>query len=199
MGRAKKEPPEICGTPVEIDTAALREQFRALRSGRGLSQADAAALLGVSQATVSSFEHGRHAAVRAETLLAVRTLVMKWRQNRRGKAGPAAQVRTVLNRSRSGQTPCIWCGVRLPNMPRPVRFCPCCGGHQSRACECGARSFDAWANFCGRCGRLHQDSAAAPIGEPALPDQPGELPDRSEKNPDAGLESGAAASDVRSA
>lgn len=162
MGRAKKLSPETRGAPIEIDLAALRKQFRALRAGRGLSQADAAALLRVSQATVSAFEHGRHRAVRAETLLAMRSLVITWRESLRARK-TAPEIRTVLSAvSRDDRPVCVWCGMGLPPMTPAVHFCPACGGHQTRACTCGAPCFDAWASYCGRCGRLYEASTPRP-------------------------------------
>ncbi len=130
--------------PVQIDVGDLRRRFRALRAARGLSQADAARVLGVSQATISSFEHGRHAQIRPATLLAIDAFVRNVAHEERRAA------RIVVRR---GSTDCAWCGSRLPKMRKPVRYCPQCGGHQMPVCACGAAAFDAHANFCSVCGR----------------------------------------------
>lgn len=142
--------------PVQIDVGDLRRRFRALRAARRLSQADAALLLGVSQATISSFEHGRHAHIRPATLLAIEAFV---RNDMRHAHAAKISARMVVRRDLKPE--CVWCGCRLPKMRRPARYCPQCGGHQSPMCVCGAAAFDTRASFCSACGR-----ALAEIGKP---------------------------------
>ena len=154
MGRAKRHSAQSHGAAVSIDSAVLRAQFRALRARLGLSQADAAALAGISQATISAFEHGRHLAAHPSTLLKLRALVMRCEPEGATPAKNRHTTRTLLDRSNGDLgRPCVWCSAELPRAIRPQCFCPCCGGHQTRACACGAPCFDGWAKFCGRCGR----------------------------------------------
>lgn len=147
MRRARKESADV--ESVRIDVDDLRRRFCAMRTARRLSQADVATLLGVSQATISSFEHGRHMLIRPGTLLALRAFVSDCvREEPEEFSSPA--VRVVIRRT--AETQCVWCGGELPKLQRAVRFCPFCGGHQFAVCTCGARAFDPAAQYCSACG-----------------------------------------------
>jgi DNA-binding XRE family transcriptional regulator len=148
MRRSINGPADI--ESVQVDVGELRRRFCAMRSARRLSQADVAALLGVSQATISSFEHGRHALIRPGTLLALRAFVSDGVREEPQPYSPTV-VRTVLQRT--AEADCVWCGCSLPRMRSRVRFCPQCGGHQFLVCMCGARVFDRDARFCSACGK----------------------------------------------
>ncbi len=152
MGRATPRRVSPSRVPVEIDTAALRGQFRGMRAARGLSQAAAAALLGVSQATISAFESGKFAAVRDATLLAIRALVGSWQgAGDTARTSPLPRI-VVVEPPADAPGGCVWCGSPLPQMDRQARFCPTCGGRQSPP-EPAAGAPDARARCCVSCGR----------------------------------------------
>lgn len=128
---------------LEIDIDTLREDFRALRRRRRMSQADVAGLLEVSQATISAFEQGKHHRIRPKTLRGLTDIVALWMR----KGGVEAQ---RSNSNLSGRHPedsgmadhCPRCGALTSSAHGPVPFCPSCG-------RCVLHSGD---KYCGRCG-----------------------------------------------
>ncbi len=152
MGRAKPNRDSNARVPVEIDTTALRREFRKLRAARKLSQADVAALLGISQAAVSDFERGKFASVRPRTLLAIRSLLSTWSQ--KGAQRSKSSLRRIVLAEPLGESvnTCLWCGAALPALARPVRFCPLCGGRQVVLAREEAAPYGS-ARCCVTCGR----------------------------------------------
>ncbi len=67
----------LASSPVDMDQ--LRGDVRKLRKERGLTQADLAQKLGVTQAAVSAFEKGKNAKMRKQTLNRLIDLVGDWK------------------------------------------------------------------------------------------------------------------------
>jgi transcriptional regulator with XRE-family HTH domain len=163
MGRAKPNRDSSTRVPVEIDTAALRREFRKLRAARKLSQADVAALLGISQAAVSDFERGKFASVRPRTLLAIRSLLSTWPQKKGARQSKSSLRRIVLVEPQGESVnACLWCGSVLPALERPVRFCPLCGGRQVVLAREEAATYVS-ARCCATCGRPSGSQVAGEV------------------------------------
>ena len=143
---------------VDIDT--LRNEFRVLRKERRLSQSEVAKLLGVSQATISAYEHGSYDRVRKATLIGITKLVQFWNRDRAGIAqAPFAGNKIVSVPDHRGAymlTPsqCPHCKLKLPEHDVPLPFCPFCKEPLGIVCECGEVIVDPKANLCSCCGRL---------------------------------------------
>ena len=143
------------GELFELDTEKLRDDFRALRRRRNLRQADVSAPLRVSQATISSFEQGKHHQIRSKTLHGIRDIVAFWkRENASGSPRSGAKRGIVERRELGAQTEvrCAQCGVRMPDLRTPAVFCPSCGAHIRGSCDCGHPLLDPKAGYCSRCG-----------------------------------------------
>ena len=133
------------GKLFEIDIDALREDFRALRRRRRMSQAEVAGLLEVSQATISAFEQGKHHRIRSKTLLGLWDIVALWKRKGDNESGSSTMISDVMRRRRtdSGMAdPCPRCGMRAPSLHAPVPICPSCGRGVLHADD----------EFCNRCG-----------------------------------------------
>lgn len=146
------------GELFDLDTEKLRDEFRSLRRRRKLSQADVAALLDVSQATISSFEQGKHPQIRSKTLRGIRDIAAFWK--RESASTPGANRGIVERREPVAQTevPCAQCGVRVPDLKTPAAFCPSCGAHIRGSCGCGHPILDPQALYCSRCGEAVKTS-----------------------------------------
>lgn len=159
-------------TLLDIDVNELRVRFRALRRKRSLSQSEVARLLKVSQATVSSFEQGRHGNIRAETLLGINAIVSFWsREEDKGGASSRGVVLTagVSARAEGG---CPQCGSQIPELQTPARHCLSCGMHLGSSCACGHRSLDPAASYCSRCGKALDKALPNELKSPQMsPDQ----------------------------
>ncbi len=155
------------GELFDLDTEKLRDEFRSLRRRRKLSQADVAALLDVSQATVSSFEQEKHHRIRSKTLRGIRDIVASWkRESVSGPSEPGANRGIVERREPGGQTEvaCAQCGVRVPDLKTPAAFCPFCGAHIRGSCGCGHPILDPKALYCSRCGEAVKASDPDVLG-----------------------------------
>ena len=131
------------GELIQVDVDILREDFRALRRRRRMSQAEVAGLLEVSQATISAFEQGKHHRIRPETLRGLTEIVALWKH----KGGIEAQKSNsnLLQRhaTNSGTADhCPQCGVLTSSLHASVPFCP----------SCGRRVLYSEDEYCSRCG-----------------------------------------------
>ncbi len=131
------------GELIEVDIDTLREEFRALRRRRRMSQADVAGLLEISQATISAFEQGRHHRIRPKTLRGLWDIVALWK--RKGGLEGEEWNSNILRRQAADMgtaDPCPQCGSRVPTPRGPVPFCPSCG-------RCISDTEDAYCSGCG--------------------------------------------------
>ena len=142
---------------LDIDVDELRDNFRTLRRQRSLSQSEIARLLKVSQATISSFEQGRHENIRAITLRGIHEIVSYWRREEDRGIVSNRSIVTHRDAHPEAQALCPRCGARIPSLQIPVRYCLSCGTHLIGPCECGYRSLDPEASYCSRCGKALND------------------------------------------
>lgn len=141
---------------IDIDINRLRDEFRSLRRQRRVSQADVAGLLKVSQATISSFEQGKHAQVRSKTLLQIHRMVSFWKQGKTSASEAPTLRRSVVSLGGpqvGARSNCSRCGNPVPALETPVVYCPACGTTLVSDCMCGHAAHDAAASYCNRCGR----------------------------------------------
>jgi len=143
------------GDLIDVDTDALREEFHRFRRQRHVSQAGVAKLLNVSQATISSFEQGKHNHIRAKTLHGIYDVVQFWKRDASGTAKNSNSSRSVvrprlLDAPLSGK--CAHCDAQIPSQLESALFCPSCGHPLRAPCSCGHYIIDRQALFCSRCG-----------------------------------------------
>jgi DNA-binding XRE family transcriptional regulator len=159
---------------LEVDREKLQKEFTDLRGKRGMSQLEVAKLLGVSQATISAFEHEAYDRIRKTTLKGIYRLVQFWK----GDAAAAAQAtagsgKTVSLLDRKGPqnlTPeaCPSCRKALPKTDEPLPYCPFCKEPLGVVCACEAVYTGAIPNFCQRCGRGLRGDDATGVKYPFL-------------------------------
>ena len=152
------------GELIDVDTDALREEFQSLRKQRRMSQAGVAALLNVSQATISSFEHGKHNHIRSKTLHGIYDVVRFWKRDSTHSARASESSRSVVLPKSGYSVPtaqCARCGTRIPALLEAAHFCPSCGNQLRASCACGHFTIDAEAVYCSRCGKALGDSGGA--------------------------------------
>lgn len=143
------------GELIDVDTDTLREEFQRFRRQRRVSQAGVAALLNVSQATISSFEQGKHNHIRAKTLHGIYDVVQFWKSDSmlaaRSSGSSRSVVRPKIDNSLSAGR-CTRCGAGVPPLLESALFCPSCGNPLRASCACGHFILDAEAVYCSRCG-----------------------------------------------
>lgn len=131
------------GELIQVDVDVLREDFRALRRRRRLSQAEVACLLEVSQATISAFEQGKHHRIRPKTLRGLTDIVVLWKHKGGIEAQKSNSNLVGRNAENTGMADrCPRCGVLTSSVHAPVPFCP----------SCGRRVLHAEDEYCRRCG-----------------------------------------------
>lgn len=143
------------GELIDVDTELLREEFQRFRRQRRVSQAGVAALLNVSQATISSFERGKHNHIRAKTLHGIYDVVQFWKRDSLSAGKSSDSRRSVLHLKAEDSRPsgeCARCGAEVPAQLESARFCPSCGNPLRAPCGCGHFIIDPQALFCSRCG-----------------------------------------------
>lgn len=143
------------GELIDVDTDTLREELQRFRRQRRVSQAGVAALLNVSQATISSFEQGKHNHIRSKTLHGIYDVVQFWKRDSLLAARSSDSSRSVV-RPKAGDSrstaQCARCGACVPPLLESALFCPSCGSPLHASCACGHFILDAEAVYCSRCG-----------------------------------------------
>ena len=162
MNRGAKSRQFDHGELIDLDLEGLRTDFRRLRLQRRVSQLDIASLLKVSQATISSFEQGKHDRIRPKTLRGIHEMVTFWKRETGVAQNGTSSNRGLVTASERGpnvRTGCPRCGANLPEPDASARYCPFCSNPLGLRCACGHFIQDAEANYCSRCGTALCESA----------------------------------------
>lgn len=135
------------------DYGQIAEEFKRFRGFHGLSQEDAAELLGVSIGTVHNFE-SQKGTPKSDTLLLFARQVDSWRERIDTASDRSGTYRPEVGILRRDLV-CSGCGKLTPgpegNESKPV-FCCYCGVQVARMCrKCNTLETRADAKFCRVC------------------------------------------------
>lgn len=117
----------------------LRDDWKAYRKRAGLTQEEAAQMLGIARSALASFEMGRTYPKGTSML---RLMEVLYPGLGKGEGGGG----------RRDTFKCGSCGTTVPGPDQGGLYCLSCGAHQGDRCvSCGAANRDG-AKFCDECG-----------------------------------------------
>jgi hypothetical protein len=127
-----------------LDTLSdLRSTFRTSRQRVGLSQAEVAVSLRVTQASISNFELGTNQQPRKATIERIRALVHEWQSRSNVVEFPPSAAKKVV-------FCCPACHAEVPGPEEGASYCLKCAEPLPIECSCGFRN-QGGAVVCGHC------------------------------------------------